>query len=89
MSIILNTLDHGLVYLRRAATLQELKKLDDHLLQDMGFSRSLLNKGVTAWPWLEDASSRPIKANVKSKRDKKYVSKPIDASKVPHFYPAG
>jgi uncharacterized protein YjiS (DUF1127 family) len=43
---------------REMSTLREtrayLLTLDDRLLEDAGFSRDLLMKGVKAWPWRPD-----------------------------------
>lgn len=35
----------------------ELLQLSDHILDDIGISRRLLEQGVDAWPWREDGAT--------------------------------
>ena len=87
MSVFLKTINSGMEYMRRTSTLQELKKLDNRQLNDLGFSRELLNQGVTAWPWGKDMQTLQPQPHIEvQKQDKSSI---IDASKAPHFAPAG
>lgn len=38
----------------RAKTLAHLEGLSDRTLNDLGFSRSLMRQGVSAWPWKKE-----------------------------------
>ncbi|HTO81300.1 MAG TPA: DUF1127 domain-containing protein [Methylomirabilota bacterium] len=38
-------------WLRRSRARHELLQLDDRRLADIGYSRALLEAGVSAWPW--------------------------------------
>lgn len=44
-------------------TRKQLLDLGDHILEDTGFSRFLLEQGVTAWPWRTpvEAPKAPIR----------------------------
>jgi hypothetical protein len=43
-------------WIQRAALRQELLGLNDRILEDMGFAPWLLERGVRAWPWREEAA---------------------------------
>jgi len=45
-------------------TVKELLKLSDMQLVDIGVSRELLQRGVSAYPWREEAVSQVIPKNV-------------------------
>jgi len=49
-------------WLRRSRARHELLQLDDRRLADIGYSRALLEVGVSAWPWrlLADAATAPM-----------------------------
>src|SRR5215813_10223396 len=50
-------------WLRRSRARHELLQLDDRRLADIGYSRDLLEAGVSAWPWrlpAEAATARPL-----------------------------
>lgn len=42
-------------HFRRRSTRRELLAMSDRRLEDLGFSRSLLDEGLGAWPWREEA----------------------------------
>ena len=37
--------------------------MSDRQLEDLGFSRDLLNKGIKYWPWRETNNNQPDKMN--------------------------
>ena len=45
---------HALELAGRAKTLGHLEGLSDRTLEDLGFSRTLMSQGVSAWPWKND-----------------------------------
>ena len=45
-------------------TAKELLKLSDRQLEDIGFSRALLMRGVSAYPWREQEITHVITDNV-------------------------
>lgn len=45
---------HALEMAGRAKTLAHLEGLSDRTLDDLGFSRTLMSQGVSAWPWKSD-----------------------------------
>ena len=45
---------HALELAGRAKTLGHLEGLSDRTLSDLGFSRTLMSQGVSAWPWKSD-----------------------------------
>ena len=49
-----------MTYLGRKRALEFLLNSSDRVLEDAGFSRELLEKGVQAWPWrVEQAEENP------------------------------
>ena len=47
-----------------ARTAKELLKLSDRQLEDIGFSRDLLKRGVSAYPWREQEITHVMTDNV-------------------------
>jgi uncharacterized protein YjiS (DUF1127 family) len=49
-------------WLRRSRARHELLRLDDRRLADIGYSRALLEAGVSAWPWRlpAEAATAPL-----------------------------
>lgn len=50
----------------RARTLSQLETMSDRALEDLGFSRLLMNQGVSAWPWKKDQEVIAQKAKTSS-----------------------
>ena len=48
-------------YLERTRLHHELVGLSNRQLDDMGYSRDLLDRGVNGWPWRERSSTPPSK----------------------------
>src|SRR5215475_9572613 len=61
-SYIMSFLSTLSTWLRRSRARHELLQLDDHRLADIGYSRALLEVGVSAWPWRlpADAATAPL-----------------------------
>lgn len=61
MSTMIQTVKSGLSTLfertERARLRRELLKYDERTLEDMGFSRELLEAGAGAWPWRLEAEA--------------------------------
>lgn len=63
--------EHSIIRAGRARVRRELLSLSDRLLADAGFSRELLEAGVSAWPWRvnEDTGPLNLAALAESDRD--------------------
>lgn len=60
-----------MTYRGRALAREQLLRYDDRMLADNGFSRELLEKGVTGWPWrtaTEQEGSRSVNTVLASQR---------------------
>lgn len=51
-----------MTYVGRKRTCEVLLRSNDRLLEDAGFSRELLEKGVDAWPWQVTGSAPELQA---------------------------
>ena len=53
----------------------------DRLLADAGFSRELLDEGVSAWPWRHDVATQTLVLATHAKQtDADFVTAPVSAS---------
>ena len=49
-----------MTYRGRVLAREHLLRYDDRMLADNGFSRELLEKGVTAWPWRTETAQQGL-----------------------------
>lgn len=47
-----------MTYKGRVLAREQLLRYDDRMLADSGFSRELLEKGVSGWPWLTETEQQ-------------------------------
>jgi len=63
---IINSVSEAFIVAGYSRTASELSALSDKQLAEMGISRTLLEQGVSAYPWREETQSQEVSDNVTS-----------------------
>ena len=71
---IKNRIKEAFIISGYSRTAKELLELSDRQLEDIGFSRALLKRGVSAYPWREESLIQVIPDNVSNLNTTKIVA---------------
>lgn len=85
LSSMISFARYGLERIEYAYTRQQLLRLDDYVLADLGISRELLEQGISAFPWkvTETLTPKPISWDQPSQESTTSLTRPT-----PVFKPA-
>ncbi|WP_020559559.1 DUF1127 domain-containing protein [Thiofilum flexile] len=85
LSLITTTVRHGLELIERTYTRQQLLKLNDRVLADLGMSRELLEQGTSAFPWKTAEALEAQVAQVNTAQPEVAVTrKPLETPQAQH-----